>query len=65
MKYTVYAEFTTCYSAEIEAKSNEEALDIVDGMAITDFKPDSFEDVLCEFKIIKAVNHTTGKEVEF
>ena len=63
MKYTVYAEFTAYYSAEIEAESNEEALDIADGMASTDFKSDTFE--YDDWRPTDIMNEDTGEWVNF
>jgi len=63
MKYTVYAEFTTYYSTEIEAESTEEAIDIADRMSSTDFNSDPFE--YDDWRLTDIKNEDTGEWVEF
>ena len=58
-KFTLYATDSVLRSLEVEAESLEEAIKIGLGERLWEIV-----DELYEFKIIKAVNHTTGKEVE-
>ncbi len=58
-RITLYATDSVLRSLEVEAESLEEAIKIGLGERLWEIV-----DELYEFKIIKAVNHTTGKEVE-
>lgn len=58
-RITLYATDSVLRSLEVEAKSLEEAVKIGLGERLWEIV-----DELYEFKIIKAVNHTTGDEVE-
>lgn len=59
-KFTLYATDAVLRKYEVEAESLEEATDYGFGVAINDWE---VVDDLYEFRVIKAVNHTTGEEI--
>jgi len=60
-RITLYATDSVLRSLEVEAESLEEAIEIGYSTSLNDW---DIESDLYDFSIIKAVNHTLGKETD-